>query len=135
MNSFEKMHEDNVERTIKRMKTKSCENIVLPTDLLKKSLKRSINIITRIMNTSLRNRLFASKWKISTVRSLLKQFRLDMTLSNYRPVSNLPFFSKILEQCVLKQLKNHCRQFDLMPVYQSAYHENFSSNWPGENCG
>ena len=26
----------------------------------------------------------------------------------------------------LKQLSNHCRKFDLMPDYQSAYHESYS---------
>ena len=48
MDSFEKMSEDDVERILKRMQIKSWKSVVLPTDLLKKSLKGSINIITRI---------------------------------------------------------------------------------------
>ena len=126
MDSFEKMSEDDVERKIKKMQTKSCASDVLPTDLLKKSLKGSINIITKIMNMSLRNGVFASKWKTSLIRPLLKKLGLVLTLSNYRPVSNLPVLSKVLEQCVIKQFSNHCRKFYLMPDYQSAYHENYS---------
>ena len=87
MDSFEKMSEDDEERIIKKIQTKSCESDVLPTDLLKKSLKGSINIIRRILNLkyiymSLRNEVFASKWKTSIIRPLLKKLGLDITLSN-----------------------------------------------------
>ena len=54
IDSFDEMSEDDVDRIIKRMQTTSYESDALPTDLLKKSLKGSINIITRIMIMSLR---------------------------------------------------------------------------------
>ena len=126
MDSFEKMYEDDVKRILKKMQTKSCKSNILPTDLLKKSLKGSINIITRIINMSLKNRIFTSRWKISIIRPLLKKLRFDLMLYNYRPVSNLPSLSKVLEQCVPKQFNNHCRKFDLMPDYQTAYCKHYS---------
>ena len=125
MDHFEKISKDDVERIIKRMQTKSCKSDALPTDLLKKSLEGSINIITRIMNMPLRNGVFASKWKTSVIRPLLEKHGINLTLSNCRPDSNLPFLSKVLEQCLVKQFSNHCRKFDLMPDYQSAYHEKY----------
>ena len=116
MDSFEKMYGDDVERIIRKMQTKSCKSNALPTDLLRKLLKGNINVITRIMNMSLRNGFFfASNRKTSITRPFLKRLRLDLILSTYRPVSNLPFLLEVLEQFVLKQFNNHCRRFDVMP--------------------
>ena len=50
---------------------------------------------------------------------------LELTESNYRPVSKLPFLSKVVEKCVLR-FNKHCEKYDLMPDYQSAYQANYS---------
>ena len=42
-------------------------------------------------------------------------------LKNYRPVSNLPFFSKITEKIVLLQLSQHLESNSLLYPLQSAY--------------
>ena len=42
-------------------------------------------------------------------------------LKNFRPVSNLPFLSKILEDIVLKRLLVHLDSNELNELYQSAY--------------
>ena len=42
-------------------------------------------------------------------------------LKNYRPVSNLPFISKILEKVVNNQLENHINSHSLHYDVQSAY--------------
>ena len=52
--------------------------------------------------------------------------RIRLNLKNYRPVSNLSFLSKVLEQCILTQFNNHCNEYSLMPDYQSAYGANYS---------
>ena len=46
-------------------------------------------------------------------------------LSNFRPVSNLPFLAKALEKCVLVQLDDHCRVNAPFPDYQSPYREHY----------
>lgn len=43
---------------------------------------------------------------------------------NYRPVSNLPFLSKILEKAVLIHLKKHLQLNNLIEPFQLAYKEN-----------
>ena len=48
-------------------------------------------------------------------------------MNNYRPVSNLCFLSKLVEHCMLKQLINHCNTNCLIPNFQSAYRENYST--------
>ena len=40
---------------------------------------------------------------------------------NYRPVSNLPFLSKLIEKSVVKQLDLHMLSNNLYPCNQSAY--------------
>ena len=48
-------------------------------------------------------------------------------LKNFRPVSNLPFLSKILEKVVLAQLESHLSRNNLREVCQSAYRQNHST--------
>ena len=42
-------------------------------------------------------------------------------LSNFRPVSDLPFVSKLIEKLVLGQLFRHLDQNNLLHTFQSAY--------------
>ena len=51
---------------------------------------------------------------------------LELIPKNYRPVSNLPFLSKVFEQCVLARFNKHCDNYSLLPDYQSAYRPNHS---------
>ena len=48
-------------------------------------------------------------------------------LKNYRPVSNLPFISKLLEKTVLRQLNDHISTNNLLHHFQSAYRANHST--------
>ena len=58
--------------------------------------------ITEIINVSLPTGEVLSSYKHSLVTPLLKKVSLGRNvLKNYRPVSNLPFLSKILEKVVL----------------------------------
>jgi len=42
-------------------------------------------------------------------------------LNSFRPISNLPFLSKMIERVVLKQFIYHADQKGLLQVRQSAY--------------
>jgi len=55
---------------------------------------------------------------------MIKKLGLDLTYSNYRPVSNLNFLSKVLEKAALLQFFEHTNH--LLPEYQSAYRANHS---------
>ena len=48
-------------------------------------------------------------------------------MKNYRPVSNLCFLSMLVKHYMLKQLINHCNTNCLIPDFQSAYRENYST--------
>ena len=79
--------------------------------------------ITDIVNASLRAGSFPTAFKTAIVRPLLKKNNLDPNdLKNYRPVSNLPFISKLLEKIVLQQLNNHLSNNSIRHPFQSANH-------------
>ena len=82
--------------------------------------------ITAIVNISLQEGIFADKWKVAIVRPLLKKAGLDLVAANYRPVSNLPFLSKVNEKCMLKHFNRHCEMNNFLPEYQSAYRQHYS---------
>ena len=58
---------------------------------------------------------------------MLKKANLDHILSNYRPVSNLSFISKLAEKASLISFTKHMDTFSLLPPYQSAYRSNYST--------
>ena len=65
---------------------------------------------------------FPSSQKCAIVTPILKKPSLDSCdLSNYRPVSNLSFISKILERSVYVQMNNYLQDNELLPEKQSAY--------------
>ena len=115
--------ETEVRNVIRKMAAKSCELDSIPTKFLKLHLGIFLPIITRIINVSLEHRVFVQNWKTAFIRPLLKKFGLELIEKNYRPVSNLNFLSKVLEKIVLARFDNHCQRNNLMPEYQSAYHE------------
>ena len=59
---------------------------------------------------------------ICEITPILKKASLDsLIITNYRPVSNLSFLSKLLERTINKQLLSHLNDNDLLPECQSAY--------------
>ena len=109
-----------------KLATKNCELDPFPTSILKEVLPALLPSITTIMNTSLKLGVFVQKWKVAVIHPLLKKAGLELIPKNYRPVSNLSFLSKVLEQCVLIRLNELCDNHLLLPDYQSAYRPNFS---------
>ena len=69
---------------------------------------------------------FFKDWKLAIVRPLIKSLKKGTEKSNYRPVSNLQFISKVVEKCTLNQLTNHCNKYNLLPEYQSTYRKHYS---------
>ena len=69
---------------IKGMSTKSCELDAMPTNILKNDiiLKKILPVITKLINLSLLQGVFAKEWKISIVRPTLKKIGLELLLNN-----------------------------------------------------
>ena len=126
LKEFTPMSQEEVSKVISGLKSKSCKLDPIPTTILKVMLPKILPLITKIVNKSLGEGAFCREWKTAVVRPLLKKVGLELTFSNYRPVSNLTFISKIIERCMLLQVSKHCEKYHLQPDYQSAYREHYS---------
>ena len=84
-------------------------------------------LITAIINKSLATSVVPACFKRAVVRPLFKRPRFDKdVLNNYRPVSNLPYVSKLFEKVVEHRLKDHLDINNLHDIHQSAYRNNYS---------
>ena len=113
---------EEVRKIIKRAPVKPCELDPIPTYLLKTCINSLLPIITKIVNTSLAESHVPAFYKEAVVRPLLKKPGLEADeLKNYRPVSNLPFISKILEKVSETRFEQHLETNSLFDKMQSAY--------------
>ena len=114
--------EGEVQKAIKISPDKSCELDPIPTWLLKSCLPELLPLVTKIINMSLETGYVPQSFKNSLIRPLLKKPDLDQnTLKNYRPISNLPFISKVLEKVVSSRVEEHLLSNNLHEEHQSAY--------------
>ena len=103
------------------MPSKSCELDYMGTDKIKEILHTCIQSITKIVNLSLNKGTFSNQWKTAIVKPLIKHKKKGTAYTNYRPLSNMSFISKVVERCTLQQLTQHCNINTLLPDFQSAY--------------
>ena len=67
-------------------------------------------------------------FKVAVIKSLLKKLFLEPDdLVSYRPISNLPFLSKILEKVVVKQVCDHLHHNELFEEFQSGFRAHHST--------
>src|SRR6218665_2636746 len=110
------------------MKNKQCDLDPIPTTLLKECTDLLVPTITKIINLSLSTSTFPMQFKDSVIKPLLKKPSLDkVLLSNYRPISNPSFLSKLSERVVLSHLKGYLTSNNLLNPYQSAYTKHHST--------
>lgn len=75
---------------------------------MKEMLPKVVDPLLNIINSSLSLGYVPKAFKLAMIKQLVKKPQLDPTeLVNYRPISNLPFLSKILKKAVSSQLCCH----------------------------
>ena len=120
--AFNLISSDDMRKIIRESPTKSCSLDPLPTFLLKECLDELTPVITTIVNSSLSTGIVPKDLKKAIITPLLKKPTADCdVLSNYRPVSNLAYISKLLEKVVSIQLATYKHQNNLNEKFQSAY--------------
>ena len=65
---FQDLTEDEIRKLISELQTKTSELDILPTNVLKSFLDELLPIITKLVNLSLKQGIFPSKWKQAIVR-------------------------------------------------------------------
>ena len=96
-------------------------------DALRKIWSNILPLLTQLVNITLRTGIFPTVYKEAHIKPLIKSSSLDPeALRSYRPVSNLSFFSKIIETAINNQLMDHFSQHNLLSPFQSAYRRGHS---------
>ena len=117
-----------VKHVIMKSAPKTCSLDPIPTPLLLEILYCLLPSLTALINSSLSSGLFPQVFKSAVIFPLLKKSSLDPNeLKNFRPISNLPFISKIIEKLVLVQISHHLSANNLLNQFQSAYRPGHST--------
>ena len=128
LQTFTPVTEQFVSEILQKTVPKSCDLDPIPTELLYENLDVLLPIITNIINISLASGFVPPDFKTAVVKSLLKKTSPDQNvLKNYRPISNLPLLSKILEKVVLRKHLAHLQENNLCNPFQSAYRAGHST--------
>ena len=99
---------------ISSSKPSTCLLNSIPTRLLKEVSPLVSTSLLDMINMSLVKGYVLHSFKVAVIKPLLKRPVLDSSiLANYRPISNLPFISKIIEKAVTNQLCDSCCEREL----------------------
>ena len=125
---FEPIDAISVQRLLSKAACKSSELDPVPTWVIQKYAVELSPFISALFNASMRLGVFPASQKLASVTPVLKKASLDpLDLSNYRPISNLTFLSKLLERAVYEQIIGYFDSHHLLPETQSAYRKNRST--------
>ena len=122
LESFRPMDKETVASLMLSTANKYTSVDDIPVDILKSITPTVSDYVLMIVNSSFNEGVFPQIFKLSHVTPIIKNKRGDIdALSNYRPINDLSFFSKVLEKCALYQLREHLIRNNLNFDYQSAY--------------
>ncbi|KAG5277515.1 hypothetical protein AALO_G00118500, partial [Alosa alosa] len=128
LRSFSTITQSELGKIITQTGPSTCVLDPIPTTFLKKVYDGLAPFFLKVINTSLETGIFPTAFKTAVVKPLLKKSKLDHTnLSNYRPISNLSFLSKVLEKVVCNQLNTFLNENSILEKFQSGFRSNHST--------
>ena len=102
---FEPIDAASVQRLLNKAACKSSELDPVPTWVIQKYSAELAPFISALFNASMSLGVFPASQKLASGTPVLKKASLDpLDLSNYRPISNLTFLSKLLERAAYEQI-------------------------------
>ena len=110
--------------SLKRSKSPGLDNI--PPGIVKDATHEIIQPLLHILNLSLSTSTIPSELKVARCVPIYKGGNAK-DLDNYRPISILPVFSKILEKVVYFQLYHYLENNKLLSPYQFGFRKNHST--------
>ena len=97
---------------------KACGHHVLSPRLIRDSSRAIASPIAKILNTSIAQSRYPSRWKMGKVTPLFKKDE-ELDKRNYRPVTVLPCLNNIFERLLSIQIKHFYQ--GLLSDFTSAY--------------
>ena len=128
LSAFSPITTADISKTISSLKSSTSPLDPLPSDLVKTCSTSLTPLITDIINSSLTSGTVPKPLKLAAVTPLLKKPGLDPDdPNNFRPISNLPLLSKLLEKTAAAQLTHHLHSNNLYETFQSGFRTHHST--------
>lgn len=131
LNDVSPPSDEDVIALMQRSSKKCCALDPMPTKLVSDCIDVLLPAIKQMINLSLENAYFPHAWKEALGNRLLKRFGLDLLYTNFHPVSNLSYVSKLVEHPasdqLFAQIFAQMSSNGLYPDLQSAYVKNHST--------
>ena len=119
---------DEIVSLINKSKSKTCSLDPLPTSMLKQCPVEFAPSILQVINSAIEHCTVPAYFKHALINPIIKKPSLDPNdFKNYRPVSNLPYTSKLLEKVIAARLDEHLIRHQLEDPMQSAYKKHHST--------
>ena len=99
----------------------------IPQKIIKSSPYNIIFALSHIFNLSLKEGIFPDKMKIAKVIPIFKK-GLKTSVENYRPISLLPVFSKLLERIVYNRLSEFLNENNVLYEKQFGFRNKHSTS-------
>ncbi len=98
---------------VSRGKLRYCGNDPLPIfDIINSDTFHEVSqVFLERINVISENNIFPETEKLAIVKAIAVRKLNSQCLSSYRPVINLTYLSKIIENVILNQLLEHCRRW------------------------
>ena len=117
---------EEVSYFIKKLKVTKSHIDVLPVTLFKKLVNILASPMTMIINFSFEMGIFPDSLKLARITPIYKDG--DQTNpSNYRPISSLPYMSKIFERCMVNRLVSFCDKYSIISAKQFGFQRGIST--------
>ena len=98
----------------------------IPMLLIQTTIEVIAKPLSHIINLSFRSGTVPDQMKISRVIPLFKS-GIKSRFCNYRPISNLPAFSKILERAFYNRLYNYLTKYNILCNNQYGFRKGYST--------
>ena len=109
-------------------KLKNTKNHIdcIPITLLKKIKHLIADPLCTLINLSFQNGVFPGLLKEACITPIFKEGDTS-NITNYRPISVLPYLSKILERCIATRLTSFLEQHNIISRHQYGFQRNKST--------
>jgi dihydroneopterin aldolase len=112
---------NEIEKIVQNLKiSNACGYDEISSRVIKACSKTISSPLSHICNQALAKGTFPSRLKFSIVKPLYKKGNKE-SISNYRPISLLPSFSKILEKVIFNRLYQHCIDNNILSFHQYGF--------------
>lgn len=128
LSEFSTLDSQSLCNVVLKMKATTSNVDPIPSRLFQSCFSSLCPAVLSIINDSLSSGVVPSALKIAAVTPVPKTNSRDFeNLTNFRPISNLPFIAKILERIVASQLRSHLSVNNLFEPLQSGFRKMHST--------